>query len=66
MTLLSKNYSGEPYSNDSLSNKLNYEEKYLNKELVKSPHKPLTINIINNEITKSFGSKNRKEILKHT
>ena len=32
---MSKNYGGEPYSNDSLSNKLNYEEKQLIKELVK-------------------------------
>ena len=32
---MSKNYGGEPYSNDSLSNKLNYEEKLLNKELLK-------------------------------
>ena len=28
------------------------------------PQKPLTINIINNEITKSFGSKNRKRDIK--
>ena len=63
-TLMSKNYGGEPYSNDSLSNKLNYEEKQLIKELVKPPQKPLTIDIINNEITKSFGAKNRKRDIK--
>ena len=61
---MSKNYGDEPYSNDSLSNKLNYEEKQLNKELVKSLQKPLTIDIINNEITKSFGPKNRKRDIK--
>ena len=62
--LVSKNYGGEPYSNDSLSNKLNYEEKQLIKELVKLPQKPLTIDMINNEITKSFGAKNRKRDIK--
>ena len=61
---MSKNYGGEPYSNDSLSDKLNYEEKQLIKELVKPPPKPLTIDIINNEITKSFCSKNRKRDIK--
>ena len=45
--------------------KHNYEEKQLIKELMKLPQKPLTIDIINNEITKSFGSKNRKRDIKH-
>ena len=31
---------------------------------MKPPQKPLTIDIINNEITKSFGSKNRKRDIK--